>query len=175
MSAFNSPRILAIAPGVQHLGLAVFEGHDLLRFGVKSFEGRKREQKFLARAEQYLDRIVAAYQPDILVLEEPFYAQARLSPLLRSLIRDLKRWARRNGLRTTCYLPTTVKERLLIGKKTRKALADEMVRRYWFLYQYQKPGRTHRYWQQMFDAVALGLVASEDRSSSAPPRRRSTR
>ncbi len=162
MSPSGPPRVLAIAPGAQRLGLAVFEGEELIWFGVKSFAGRKTEETLLARAERYLNGVVAAHRPDTLAVEEPFYAQASLSPLLQALTRWAKRWGRRKGLRTLAYLPTEVKERLITGKKTRKGLAEAMVERYWFLYRYRKPARTPHYWQQMFDAVGLGVLAVAD-------------
>ncbi len=162
MSRITSPRILAVAPGARHLGLAVLDGEELLWFGVKPFGGRKTEAELLARAEHFLERVVAAYRPSVLAIEEPFYAQARSSPLVRSLVKWLRRWGKKKGFRMAGYLPTTVKERLLPGKKTREALAQAMVQRYWFLYHRRKPGRTPHYWQQMFDAVALGVVAARD-------------
>ncbi len=177
MSPSGPPRVLAIAPGAQRLGLAVFEGEELVWFGVKSFAGRKTEESLLAQAERYLNGVVATHRPDTLAVEEPFYAQASLSPLLQALTRWAKRWGRRKGLRTLAYLPTEVKERLVTGKKTRKALAEAMVERYWFLYRYRKPARTPHYWQQMFDAVGLGVLAVADvtkrqRGRNAPARAR---
>lgn len=162
MSKSVSSRVLAIAPGARHLGLAVLEGDELVWFGVKPFGGRKTVRELLARAERCLERVVAVYRPSVLAIEEPFYAQARLSPLVRSLAAWAKRWGRKRGFRIATYLPTTVKDQLAPAKKTRQALADAMVRRYWFLYHRAKPGRTRHYWQQMFDAVALGVAAAAD-------------
>lgn len=162
MPSTTTQRILAVAPGTRHLGLAFFEGEELVRFGIKTFEGRKTERTLLPQISQYLDELLEAHQPNILVVEDVFYAQARLSPLLRRLITSVKRSGRKKGLRIASYLPTTVKERLCSGKPTRRSLAEAMVRRYWFLYSFLKPGGTQLYWYQMFDAVALGVFAITD-------------
>src|SRR5712692_2154324 len=148
--AANS-RILAVAPGAQHLGLAVLEGEELIWFGVKAFPGRKTIKLLLERAKQYLEDLFYRHEPQILVVEDPFYAQARLSPLVRALTHAIKRWGRQEGIRVVSHQPTTVKERLCVGKKTRKSLGEAMVLRYPFLYPYTKPLRTRAYWQQMLD------------------------
>ena len=36
-----APSILAIAPGARYLGFAAFSGGELVRFGVRSFPGKK--------------------------------------------------------------------------------------------------------------------------------------
>ncbi len=165
-------RVLAIAPGAQHLGAAVLEGEELIWFGVKSFSGRKTVDTLQTRAERYIDGLIARHMTGTLVIEEPYYAQARLSPLLGPLTAALKRRGRQQGLRVVRYLPTTVKARLCEGKRTRQGLAEAMIRRYWFLFQFAKPGRPRHYWQQMFDAVALGVLAARDatKAPKADPR-----
>jgi Holliday junction resolvasome RuvABC endonuclease subunit len=155
-------RVLAIAPGAQHLGVAVLEGEELIWFGVKSFSGRKTAGTLLPKVERYIDELIARHTPGTLAIEEPYYAQARLSPLLGPLTAALKRSGRQQGLRVVRYLPTTVKARLCEKKRTRQGLAEAMIRRYWFLFQFAKPGRTRLYWWQMFDAVALGVLAARD-------------
>jgi len=155
-----TPRILAIAPGAQHLGAAVLEGEELIWFGVKAFPGRKTIKLLLGRAKKYLEDLLRRHGPQILVVDEPCYAQARLSPLVRALTHAIKRWGRQKRLRVISQRPTTVKERLCIGKKTRKSLGEAMVLRYPFLYAYTKPPRTRTYWQQMLDAIALGVLVA---------------
>lgn len=161
-------RVLAIAPGAQHLGVAVLEGDELIWFGVKSFSGRKTAGTLLPKVERYIDGLIARHTPGTLAIEEPYYAQARLSPLLGPLTAALKRSGRQQGLRVVSYLPTTVKARLCEKKRTRQGLAEAMIRRYWFLFQFAKPGRPRHYWWQMFDAVALGVLAVRD--ATKPPR-----
>jgi hypothetical protein len=159
-----SPSILAIAPGARYLGFAVFAGKELVRFGVRSFPGKKTKANLLTQALALLETLSRRHRPTILVVEDLFYREARQSPLLQHLVPALKKWGKGRKLKTVTYLPSVVKARFCMGrKKTRAALAAAMVERYWFLYSYLKPGRTQHYWQQMFDAVALGTLACEER------------
>lgn len=158
----QTQRILALAPGTRHLGSAEFEGEDLVRFGVKTFPGKKTRVTHLPKLNEYLEKLFAARNPQVVVVEELYYAQASLSPLLRAQIDAIKRWSKRRRLRVLQYRPTTAKEHFCQGKRTRRALAEAMVRRYWFLASFLKHTHTPRaqqYWQQMFDAVALGALA----------------
>ncbi len=164
-------RILAIAPGTWHLGFAVLEGEELIRFGVKTFSGKKTERVLLARVRRFLDELRLRYQPQMLAVEQSFYAQARLSLLLRSLTAAVLKWGRENGLQAGEYLPTTVKERLCPAKRTRRKLAEAVVARYPFLSPSLKNNHTSRarlYWQQMFDAVGLAISAATDVALVAP-------
>ena len=159
MSKNTDLRVLAIAPGTKHLGLAFFEGPELVRFGVKTFPGRKTDQALVAKALKYLNAVLEAHRPRMLAIEDAFYAQRRRSPLLRNLITALGSWGQKRGLRVVRYSPIAAKEQFCTGKRTRRGLAEAMVRRYWFLYSFLKSNRTRNYWLQMFDAVALGAVA----------------
>lgn len=119
----------------------------------------------LAKLNEYLDKLFAAHNPQVVVVEELYYAQASLSPLLRAQIDAIKSWSKRRRLRILRYRPTTAKEHFCQGKRTRRALAEAMVRRYGFLASFLKHAhtpRTQEYWQQMFDAVALGALAVQE-------------
>ncbi len=142
--------------------MAVLEGNELIRFGVRSFAGKKTEDAFLAAAEKYVADLLKEFGPNVVAVEDVYYAQARLSPLLCKLTACVKRWSRQRGVRVVGYLPTTVKERLCAGKRTRGNLAEAMVCRYWFLYSFLQTRRPQVYWRQMFDAVALGTLAAMD-------------
>lgn len=163
-------QVLAIAPRTRHLGIAVLESGELVRFGVKTFPGKKTVGTLLPEVERYLDQTYASFRPERIAIEEVFYAQARRSMLLREMTAAIRRWARRKGIICRSYLPTAVKDRVCEGKRTRRQLAEAMVRRYKFLSSFLKPGRgqyAREYWQQMFDAVALAVHAAGDRESSA--------
>jgi Holliday junction resolvasome RuvABC endonuclease subunit len=158
----SAPSILAIAPGARYLGFAFFAGGELVRFGVRSFPGKKTKANLLTQALGLLDTLSRRHHPAVLVVEDLFYREASQSALLRHLVPALKKWGKEQKLKTIAYLPSDVKAHFCAGrKKTRAALAAAMVARYWFLYSYLKPGRTQHYWRQMFDAVALGTLACE--------------
>ena len=161
--------ILAIAPGTRHLGFAAFNGTELVRFGVRSFRGRKTKKRLHSQALDFLDSLSERQHPTMLAIEDVFYVQARSCPALHSLILVIRHWGKARKLKVIHYLPTTVKAHFCSGRKTRQALAEAIVFRYRFLYTYLKPEKkkTRHYWQQMFDAVALGALACEE---YLPPR-----
>jgi Holliday junction resolvasome RuvABC endonuclease subunit len=162
MPPIHSPRVLALAPGTRHLGFAVVEDKELIHFGVKTLEWKKTSPLLFAEVARYLTRLFPVHRPTVLAIEDVFYAQAKRSRLLRAFISAARRWARQKGLRVLAFRPTSVKEKFCEGKRTRMALAEAMVRRYWFLYSFLKAGRTRPYWLQMFDAVALGTLVAAD-------------
>ena len=157
----HSPKtILALAPGTRHLGVAVLAGRELVYFGVKTFPGQKAAPTFLPQVSASLTTIIRRYRPNILAIEETYYAQARSSLLLSALISSLRILGRKHRLRNERILPTEVKRYFCIGKPTRRGLAEAMSLRYTFLDTYLRQHRTRPYWQQMFDAVGLGTFVA---------------
>ena len=160
MTANSSPkRIMAIDPGMQYLGVAILEGEELIWYGVKTFPGRKTLPYMRPQVQQYLTKLLQTYQPDVLAVEEPFYAQSMLSKNLRTLTQDIKTWGRWKRLRVYSYLPTAVKAFFCRDRETKQSLALAMIERYPFLNRHLTilPWR-RRYWFHVFDAVGLGLM-----------------
>jgi len=87
-------RILAVEPGIQYLGIAILEGEELIWYGIKTFPGRKTMPFMRQEIQQYLSTLFRKFNPDILAVEEPFYAQSLLSKNLRTLTTDIKTWGR---------------------------------------------------------------------------------
>ncbi len=155
-------RIMAVDPGMQHLGVAILEGEELIWYGIKTFPGRKTLPYMRPQVQQYLTKVLQTYQPQILVVEEPFYAQSMLSKNLRTLTQDIKTWGRWKKLRVYSYLPTAVKAFFCRDRKTKQSLAEAMIEQYPFLARYLTylPWK-RRYWFHVFDAVGLGLMCQK--------------
>jgi Holliday junction resolvasome RuvABC endonuclease subunit len=152
-------RILAVNPGMQYLGIAIFEGEELLWYRIKTFPGRKTLPYMRREVQQYLTKLLQTYRPDTLAVEEPFYAQSLLSKNLRTLTEDIKTWGRWKRLRVYTYLPTAVKAHFCRDEKTKQSLAEAMVERFPFLARYLSIlSWRRRYWFHVFDAVGLGLM-----------------
>jgi hypothetical protein len=58
MSNHSPKRILAVDPGMQHLGVAVLQDEELLWYGIKTFPGTDIARRRL-EAQQYLTKIFA--------------------------------------------------------------------------------------------------------------------
>ena len=155
-------RIMAVDPGMQYLGVAILEGEELIWYGIKTFPGRKTIPYMRPQVQQYLTKVLQTYQPQVLVVEEPFYAQSMLSKNLRTLTQDIKTWGRWKKLRVYSYLPTAVKAFFCRDRKTKQSLAEAMIEQYPFLTRYLTylPWK-RRYWFHVFDAVGLGLMCQK--------------
>ena len=155
----KAKRIMAIDPGMQYLGVAILEGEELIWYGIKTFPGRKTLPYMRPQVQQYLTELLQKYQPSVLAVEEPFYAQSMLSKNLRTLTQDIKTWGRWKRLRVCSYLPTAVKAFFCRDRETKQSLALAMIERYPFLNRYLTvlPWK-RRYWFHVFDAVGLGLM-----------------
>ena len=152
-------RIMAVDPGMQYLGIAILEGEELIWYGIKTFPGRKVLPYMRPQVQQYLTKLLQTYQPDVLAVEEPFYAQSMLSKNLRTLTQDIKTWGRWKRLRVYSYLPTAVKAFFCRDQQTKQSLAIAMIEKYPFLARYLTllPWK-RRYWFHVFDAAGLGLM-----------------
>src|SRR5438034_706192 len=120
-------RIMAVDPGIQYLGIAVLEGEELIWYGIKTFPGRKTMPFMRQAVQQYLSTLFRKFNPDILAVEEPFYAQSLLSKNLRTLTADIKTWGRWKGLGVHSYLPTAVKAFFCRDQRTKQSLAEECL------------------------------------------------
>src|SRR3989442_15546833 len=156
----NTTRILAVEPGIQYLGIAILEGEELIWYGIKAFPGRKTLPYMRQEIQQYLSTLLKKFHPDVLAVEEPFYAQSMLSKNLRTLTTDIKTWGRWKGLRVYSYLPTAVKAYFCRDQQTKESLAMVMIEKYPFLARYLPllPWN-RRYWFHVFDPVSLGLMS----------------
>ena len=152
-------RILAVDPGVRYLGVAVLDGEELVWYGVKTFADGRLLPSVRSDVRLYLAELVQKFEPDMLVVEEPFYAQSQLSDNLKALTEEIKTWGKWKGLRVRSYLPTAVKAFFCRDKQTKQSLAEAMIAIYPFLRRYFSylPWR-QRYWHHVFDAVGLALM-----------------
>lgn len=152
-------RILAIDPGIRHLGIAILEGEDLIWYNVKTFPGRKTLPNMRQEVQQFLTKIFQKYAPSVLAVEEPFYAQSLLSKNLKTLTCDIKTWGRWKRLRVYGYYPPAVKAFFCRDAQNKQSLAEALVAQYPFLSRYLSIlSWKRRYWFHVFDAVGLGLM-----------------
>ena len=147
---------------MKHLGIAILEGESLMWYGVKTFPGREGLSDLRPRVQQCLTEILQKYRPNVLVVEEPFYAQSLLSDDLTKLANSIKTWGKWKGLVVRSYAPPTVKAFFCRDQKTKQSLAEAMIEKYPFLTRYltNLPWR-RRYWFHVFDAVGLGLMCAQ--------------
>ena len=97
------------------------------------------------------------------LLPKAFFANNRNASLLNVLVDEMRAIGRRKGLRLVMYAPSTVKKFICgNGGASKKEVARVVAARYPDLGVYLTQDRKwkERYHQNMFDAVAVGMMAS---------------
>lgn len=158
----KTPKILSINPGSRYLGLAVFHGHELKDWGIKTLRYSSFQERIRCTQETILKYI---HQRAITVLAVKKLHPSHSSQHLNRLVIKIKEYAQDYSLPTYEYSLEKIKEILLPEGHTNKlALMEEVVQRYSDLsleLQSEKNTKNH-YSRRMFEAVAVGIVCSQD-------------
>ena len=157
-------RTLAIDPGTREMGYAVLEANEPLYFGVHTFKERTSARSLLLEGQRFVTDLINTYDPRLFVIEKTFYAKSKRSSLLHVFVEEMKRFAIKRKLLVLAYAPTTVKKAITgDGAATKREVAETLIRQYPYLAKYLRTDiRTEeRYWENMFDAVAVGLTGYE--------------
>jgi Holliday junction resolvasome RuvABC endonuclease subunit len=161
--------LLAVDPGARYMGVAFFVGGALIRAHVENVHKPGMDRKAtIRRAENVIAGWIDDYQPAMIAIEQPHFAQARHSPSLNRIIKALTRLAARRAIGVRLYSPATVRRFVCrTGRPTRLAVARVIAtERFPWLHPYYEKERQRswwrkHYWTSMFDAIALGLTALE--------------
>jgi Holliday junction resolvasome RuvABC endonuclease subunit len=157
----NNRKILAIDPGTATMGIAFFDNGKLVYHGVEVVTGRKTPQEKLKEARKRILRLVRDLKPRVLVIEKASFANNRTAALLNVLTSDIKAITRRKKLGLISYAPSTVKKWLCgNGHASKREVAKAVIAKYPELKVYLTQDRAWKeeYHQNMFDAVALGIM-----------------
>jgi len=153
-------KILAINPGTRYLGIAVFEGPELLDWRMKVIRGKwskDKQQKTLVTVRTLIER----YQPDILAIKK--LHRSRSSGNLNQLVSRIKQYSKRKGLKVYQYSIKEL-EAFFFGeaKANKNKLAEILTSKYPFLsHEFNKENANkNSYHIRVFEAVALGAVCS---------------
>jgi len=166
----KNPRpVLAIDPGMREIGYAVLAGKTLITSGVLSLRTVPRRSR-LARVQEALMAWIRAYHPRVLVIEHMPNRPLDSIAGLPALGRLTRRFARRRRLRLVTYSATTVRRSVIgDGWASKRIVAKTLTARFPALRVHLTQDRKwkERYWQNMFDAVALAL----HHQTQSPPSR----
>lgn len=157
----KNKRILAIDPGTKEMGIAVLDDRDLIDYAVKSIRRGKNQKDFFTNLETLMLRLIHEKKPDVVALERNLFSQIRNNLLLAALIYRIKTIARRKRITVREYDPRTIRKLVCNnGNATKKELARAIAVFYPELKIYLESDRKWkiRYWQNIFDAVAVGLA-----------------
>jgi Holliday junction resolvasome RuvABC endonuclease subunit len=154
------PRILAIAPSTRGFGYAVLEGHNILvDWGVRSIKGDKN-----AGSIEKVEKMIALYEPQVMVLEDTGAKESRRSPRIQALTKQLIAVAESRTIKVALFPRKQVRQVFFAdGCGTKHALAEIIARQFpeelgFRLPPKRRPWMSEDSRMDIFDAVALGLV-----------------
>lgn len=155
----NESPILSLDPGTRDLGYAVLDGKRLLDHGVLTLR-HLPPQRRLRRVREAVETWIRAHRPQVIVLEHIPRRPLGSRTGLPSLGRLLRRIAKAHRIEVATYSAKTVRRTILgDGWAGKPEVVESIVGRYPQLRVYRGQNRKwkDRYWQNMFDAIALGL------------------
>ena len=156
-------KILAIDPGTRYMGVAFLDVGALIYCGVKVIRNRKSPHDILWACRKIILRLIKDFRPQILVVEKTFFAQNKNTALLNVLVDEIRNIGRRKGLQVLSFAPSTLKKKICgNGRASKEEVARVVVSKYPELKVFLTQDRKwkERYHQNMFDAVALGMMAN---------------
>jgi len=159
----KNSRILAIDPGTRLMGVAFLDKGQLIYHGVKLIKKGRSPNDNLQFARRIILRLIKDFKPNLVVVENAFFARNRKAYLLNVLIDEIKAIARRKKLRLVSYAPSTLKKFITgNGWASKDGVARVVVSKYPELKVYLTQDRDwkERFHQNMFDAVALAIMAA---------------
>jgi crossover junction endodeoxyribonuclease RuvC len=157
----SNSKILAIDPGTRTMGIAFLENGKLIYHGVKVIKKHPSPHERLREGRKIVLRLIKDFRPNVLAVEKTFFARNRNASLLNVLGDEIKAIGRRKGLKVVSYAPSTVKKFVCgNGRAGKKEVSRVVIATYPELKVYLSQDRQwkERYHQNMFDAVALGMM-----------------
>jgi hypothetical protein len=152
------------------MGIAIFEGHELLFWGITGF--RDQNLKTIEKKIHYrVLRLIHFYRPVALVAEKPSQGRRKNSPWLSSIAAHLMGIALLASLDYRVYSPSTLRTKLCGSHRaTRQDMVDHIIKEYPHLVRCATYSSRWQedYWMPMFIAIAVGMVDTEIRSITSP-------
>lgn len=158
-NAHKTDTVLGLDPGLRDLGYAIASRRRLISVGVLPLRSVRRHLR-IGRIREFVLAQIRAYRPATLVLEHIPKRPLDSIGGLPALGRLLRRTARQRNLTLAVYSARTVR-RTVVGNgwAGKRDVAKALAVRFPDLRVHLTHDRKwkERYWQNMFDAVALVL------------------
>ena len=151
-------KIIGINPGTRYLGIAAFEGPELMDWRIKTLKGKWSKEK-MKRAVGIISDFIERYEPCVLSIKR--LHPSRNSRNLKKLVEKIKKLARSLRFRVCQYSIKDLESFFNPEKKmNKKRLAKIVTSEYpVLLHELNKEKRNkNAYHIRMFEAVALGAV-----------------
>ncbi len=158
----KNQKILAIDPGTREMGIAFLDKGKLVYHGVKTFKRGRSPHETLREGRKTIIRLIRDFKPQVFVVEKSFFAKNRNASLLNVFVNEMMSIAKRNELKVLSFAPCTLKKFICgYGRASKEDVARVIVAKYPELKVYLTQDRAwkEKFHQNMFDAVALGMMA----------------
>jgi len=154
-------RIIGINPGTRYLGIAVFDGPELMDWRIKVLKGRWSKEK-MKKAVGIISDYMERYQPNVLAIKK--LHPSRRSKNLLKLANKIKELSKRKKLKVYQYSIKEL-ERFFIeeGKLNKRNLIEAIAELYPMLHYDLIKERKHRnaYHTRALEAVALASACTQ--------------
>jgi Holliday junction resolvasome RuvABC endonuclease subunit len=164
----NKIKILAVDPGTKHMGIAAFEGTELVDYGVKTIR-QGSEEIILAHLEEVVARLIGEKRPNYFVLERNTFSQISQNYRLTLVISKMKHIAKKHGIVVREYDPRTIRKEICNdGNATKIRVAQTIVVSFDELKPFLQSNKKWvlRYNLNVLDAVAVGVTFIRQNISS---------
>jgi len=162
MTKKNLLRVLALDPGTRYIGVALLENGSPVHLGVKTIKKGMSPHETLKAGRKIILRFIKDYRPQVLAVEKTFFANNRNSALLNVLGDEIRAIGKRKKLKVLSYAPNTIRKAICgNGRASKEDVARVLVSRWPELKVFLTQDRKWkvRYHQNMFDALALAVLA----------------
>jgi len=150
-------RILGINPGTRYLGLAIFDGSNLLEWRVKTITGKWTK----AKADRILDIVreqIELYDISAIAIKK--LHPSRSSKNLKLLVSRMKVLGKNKRIKIQSHSIKELEKFFIVdGKLNKRNLGERIVIEYPALVHElnKEKSRKHAYYMRAIEAVALGM------------------
>lgn len=162
MSAF-APNILGLDVGARQIGVSIQRNEELVFYAVKSIKQNSKTET-LKRLQNVLEALIAKYDIEVIAVEKSVYPQQQNS-FVKIVYQATKDFALQRNIRLFEYHPNLIRQIICQMKKpTKYNTALILAQRYTELARYFNVPKLwqKRYFAQLFDAIAVGLVCARE-------------
>jgi len=155
-------KILAIDPGTRLMGFALINNGILIYHGVKVIKTKNSPNETLRHVRKIVFRLVKDFRPRVIAAEKACFGTNQRAALMNVVVREIRAIARRKRLKFIDYYPSTLKKFITgNGRASKMEVSRAVILKYPELNVFLTQDRAwkERFHQNMFDAVALGIMA----------------
>lgn len=160
---------LGLDPGARQIGVAVFVGEELVYYGIKTIR-KKTDFDTLRKLRKILSKLIDAYRVEHIAIERAIFVQQQRS-FVKTVYEEAVNFVRVTDARLFEYDPKFIRRSICRGQNpTKRNTALRLVQSYTELESYFNVPKVwqRKYFAQMFDAIAVGLVCSRQQAATCP-------